>query len=586
MKLIFLAYANSQQEPLPILKEEDERVYKTLSFRMAQRHFHLHRDAHTTIPTISEYLTLFQEYIVLFHFAGHAGRDQLLLADEEANAVGIAASLGRCPNLKLALLNGCSTQAQVRALQKAGVPVIIATSAPVEDRSAAQFAITFFEAMADKHRSIRDAFADAVAAAQIQSAKPLHEKRVRGIIEDDARTDDQPLWGLYYQEDNDLNWTLPMDTLNIPLESPAPNELLIKYLLEALAPYDEVVRKIKEDEDQDIERGASEKRKAILACLPHPVSQQLRKLMSKEMNSGDRLLTFYDKPSPDRLRQIAHTYGTIVELLAFILLANLWEASENTANNTIRQADLSTLQEFLTSRNDRRKPFDFAQLIRTIHHIMERNQLPFFIQEFRPVSRQFHEDTPLAAACRFLEALRQRIASNEGRDELTEVARLCHIAEEKLAIVCAQLGFLAMYSLSSVHDIQVLKFRHESQAKFKHKIIRLAQEFIDLEERPSVLNNFMDTHAVLLQRKQDHTCGFLNLSPFVIDEGAFDKKDSLDRIFFFERYDKSSDAHHYRHVYKPSDPPLVVKQEKNFKVIYSQFDAFSLSLFNKMLKDL
>lgn len=582
MRLLFLAYANSQQDPLHTLQEEDDRVYKTLSRRMAQQHVRLHRDSYSTIPKVLEYLTLFQEDIALFYFAGHAGRDRLLLADEEANALGIAAALGRCPHLKLVVLNGCSTKGQVQALLNAGVRVVIATSAPVNDRSATQFAITFFEAMADKLRSVREAFADALAAAQTVNPQTLETDLNRGILTDDAHPEHTPLWGLYCQENSDLDWTLPL-AASAPPEY-IPNEQLIDALLNALAPYNREVQTLLEDEEQGLERGAGEKKKAILACLPHPVSQQLRKLMSRERGIGEDHV-FYDKPGLDRLRQIAHTYSTMVELLAFILLADLWKASE-TASPALRPlADQSTLLGFLTSRENRQNPFDFIRVIRPIRLAMEQANLPFFVEEYPSISRQFNEDTPLAAACRFLEALRQRSASKGGLSE-PEASLLCPAAEDKLATVCAQLGFMARYSLSSVRHIQVLKYRFPATPRFDHKVIRLAQEFVQLDEINEIMDDYMDASSVLLQRKNGDPRTFLNLSPFVIDESAFDAKADLAKIFFFERYDKSSNAQYYRHVYKPDDPPLIVKEQKYFKGLRAQFDAFSRSLFHKTLQEL
>jgi hypothetical protein len=104
MQIIFLSYANSQQHPLPTLQEEDDRVYQMLARREAERHFRLYRDSFTTILKIAEYLALYQDDIAVFHFSGHAGRDKLLLDDTAASAAGIAHLLGRCPNLKLAVL--------------------------------------------------------------------------------------------------------------------------------------------------------------------------------------------------------------------------------------------------------------------------------------------------------------------------------------------------------------------------------------------------------------------------------------------------------------------------------------------------
>jgi hypothetical protein len=208
MERIFLAYANSQQSPLPTLEEEDRQVHKTLARREASGHFKLHRESFAAITSIVEYLTLYQSELVLFSYSGHAGQGELLLGDEAANAAGIAQLLGRCPKLKLVLLNGCSTQGQVQALLGAGVPAVIATSAPVGDRAAAQFAITFFQALSDSRRAIGDAFEDGIAAAQVQSRQAIHRGAL--VLDEEAGEGPRPaLWGLYCREQGDLAWKLP-----------------------------------------------------------------------------------------------------------------------------------------------------------------------------------------------------------------------------------------------------------------------------------------------------------------------------------------------------------------------------------------
>jgi hypothetical protein len=211
MEHIFLAYANSEQSPLATLREEDAAVNKTLANRAGAGHFLIRRESFATIPDIAYYLTKDQAELVLFSYSGHAGHSELLLGDGPANANGIAQMLGRCPKLKLVLLNGCSTQGQVKALLDAGVPAVIATNAPVGDRAATQFAITFFQALSDHCRTIGQAFEDGIAAAQAQSASLLHAQTVRGMLKpaQAGQEASRALWRLHCRKESDLDWKLP-----------------------------------------------------------------------------------------------------------------------------------------------------------------------------------------------------------------------------------------------------------------------------------------------------------------------------------------------------------------------------------------
>jgi formylglycine-generating enzyme required for sulfatase activity len=92
-----------------------------------------------------------RDRIALFHFGGHADGDRLLLESafepRPAYAEGLATLLGHQRGLKLVFLNGCSTRPQVKRLLNAGVPAVIATARPLDDRVAADFAVAFYQAL-------------------------------------------------------------------------------------------------------------------------------------------------------------------------------------------------------------------------------------------------------------------------------------------------------------------------------------------------------------------------------------------------------------------------------------------------------
>ena len=98
----------------------------------------------------------------------------------------------------------------MKALLKAGVPVVIATSAPVGDRSATQFSISFFQSLSDGNKSIQEAFDDAIGPAQTVSQKDFNvKKRDIGLLSEKGIDSDEPQWGLYWRKESDLDWKLP-----------------------------------------------------------------------------------------------------------------------------------------------------------------------------------------------------------------------------------------------------------------------------------------------------------------------------------------------------------------------------------------
>lgn len=79
MSLIFLAYSNAVDDPLPTLSEEDDQVYRILTSRFKKGHFKLHRESRISLSKITRQLIEFKDELTVFLFSGHAGRDQLIL---------------------------------------------------------------------------------------------------------------------------------------------------------------------------------------------------------------------------------------------------------------------------------------------------------------------------------------------------------------------------------------------------------------------------------------------------------------------------------------------------------------------------
>ncbi len=207
MDYIFIAFANSQENSLMQLENEDDIVYRHLNMGKKKFDYHIYRQSMSSIDKISQALTDHQDEISIFLFSGHAGLKHLLLDDQMARAEGIAHSLSLCPNLKLVMLNGCSTVGHVNSLLEKGIPVVIATSAPVDDNRAYMFSNIFFQ-MLSKGETIEASFEKAVGNAMIKSELTIH--RSLALVED--QPPETPTWGIFYKEENKalLNYSLPL----------------------------------------------------------------------------------------------------------------------------------------------------------------------------------------------------------------------------------------------------------------------------------------------------------------------------------------------------------------------------------------
>lgn len=598
MDLIFLAFANSEEDPLPSLKEEDERVHSIIARRSAQGHFSLFRDSTVSIAKISEYLILYRDQLSIFVFSGHAGRDALFLEDDPANARGIAQLLGQCPNLKLVVLNGCSTRGQVdQLLQLESKPVVIATNAPVGDRAATQFSISFFQTLCEHFETIEAAFKAGIAAAQTASGQTITAEESRGIKTRSSGKSSDPLWGMYSEGELGLQWKLPTFSVYGSTSDYLPNVFLIRSLLESLAPYNEEVSRswdtfsILFPGDTEITEEDTRKKdfvlakKNVLACLSHPISEQLRKLVVEQQQGSEH--TFYDKLGQDRLKQLVATYNTLIELMAFILLAQLWDELIKNPQIKFPGDSKEKIQRFFQLDLSARSKYEFLKLISNINAIFRKNQIGCFLEELNDAGERLEKDKDFQHACAFMETLKRSLLKlGRAQMEKAEAGQLCILAEEKLASMLGKLAFIVKYIIVSVQNIDVINYKHRKETLFEHKLVKFEQLFTELSVEEEKMKEYMDTSSVLLMKTHEDKPEFLNLSPFVIDENAFDEKAAIAKLRFFDRYEKAQNVYSFKHVYKPDEYPLVVNKQRNLQVIKEQFEAFSNLIFNQAMQAL
>ncbi len=587
MSLLLLAYANHQEAPLASLQREYEKVHEYLSPGINAQHFAVHRELYATIENISYSLTEYRDRISIFGYSGHAGQDQLIFDGELAKAEGIANLLKLCPHLKCVFLNGCSTGGQVERLLELGIPTVIATSAPVNDIIATEFGIRFYQALANGD-TLLQAFEQAKGTVLTKNDSLNIEVHKGDVLFSREGKSEAPTWGLFVHKGREdvLSWKLPNRILIAEEEVAVPNEVLINELLEAIAEYQEdaraILQKENPDTDDDFDPFAMEeeeeatdmddiavldKRDAILNNLPYIISEQLRKLLVEP--GKDTQQTFYHKFGADRLRQILHTYNTSVELLGFIMMAQYWELLA-----TEKKEEVASLKTFFSLPPFDRDLFDFLPLIRDIHRILKaEHKDTYFLQELTEKESILEEGSEFHEANDYLKTLRSRFQDQMPEEQ--EARPLSVMAERKLAILLKHIAFLSNYELVSIIDIGLLKYRHYKEPRFNHKLIHLQHRVSGTVAVEEKMNISMDCASVILSRREAKADDFLNLSPFVIDENAFEDKGNLAKLHFFLRYDTGQKAFSYKHVYKPEDLPLVVDKNTSFyRDLGPQFGPF------------
>ncbi len=205
--LLFLAYANSAEDPLSFLKKEHDDTVAIFDQSPSET---MAVDARlgVTRAYIVDYLISHREKILVFQYSGHAEQDALILEDDVTNPKGIVKLLAQCPKLKLVILNGCSTHQQVKLIlsEREEPPVVISTHAPVKDQSAYQYAIGFWKSFFGKNESINQAHLSGLGAAMaLKNDQEI--KSTRGVGFHPNKAGGDPLWDISSLSDMDVDWT-------------------------------------------------------------------------------------------------------------------------------------------------------------------------------------------------------------------------------------------------------------------------------------------------------------------------------------------------------------------------------------------
>lgn len=574
MDKILIAFANSKEDELQNLRKEDEDINSLLVSALSD-YYTIIPDSNATKDSLGRKIRENQDDICLFLYSGHAGSDELLLDDQKAGAEGLAALLEGCTKLKLVFLNGCNTVGHVERLQKSGVPVIIATNDFIGDEKALLFSTVFFEKLANLS-TIERAFEEAKKAVWSDDRKiEIH----RGLSGDwlTGGNKEEALWGLFTSPEKEsvLKWKLKRTTIADP--NFKPNTLLRNALVEGLAKYSKDAKRIIEKEANGDECSDRKKQNVIFDALLEPIGSHFGKLMINESeNSG------YSKLGLGRLRQLIFAYNAMTELIALVFMSQLWELAA-TQSIELEEQELNMIRRFLVTTEKGSEKFDYTKLIHTVRLILSRYGMEYFVSELEYLSRAYEEEVELKAAVGTLEDVKTQLV--DGTVTENDAAPLCALAEKSLATFVRQTGFLSNYDLMSIKRVDVYKYRHIQKPRYKYKYATFEQSSGGPGDEVETRSFIMDDQSVLIT-KPDSDDEYLNLSPFVIDENAFDEMASLDSLLAFRYYDQSTGTYHFKSFYRPKDPLEEIHEKGDLKIIAEQYEAFAKLIFNKSMSEL
>ncbi|CAN5587222.1 hypothetical protein BH09BAC4_BH09BAC4_31470 [soil metagenome] len=562
MRTLLFCFANHSHPPLATLQKEYEGIDRLLDARNNLKHFLKVPVPFSSTESVVRKINIYRESLAIFHFSGHANYSSLQLDDSTAGAKGIAKLLGRCPNLKLVFLNGCSTKQHIEQLTAQGIQaVIIATYAPIKDHIATTFSLAFYEAL-EKQYSLEGAINEARhaiinARADRLELMELTDELTRGMLNMAKEVSDDQ-WYFYCPNPENAKWKLPT---NAETSFYKPNSGIRETLFEALGDQDqsfydqyEVVQsKYSQDDLTDWVH------KQILGRLPYPLAEPLRRLVRREFVQADNQW----KPialSSERLENYLILVDNSMNLVISTYLAQIRDhllqlkKANKFAEFSIESSTFSFLREVLSTGWLNQPVENLVTTILRLRSLLFDLKIPLFAGGIDGLIAGLMPSSPLYESLLFFQELRHQLTSQSG---VPNVEYYSEVGEEHLKPLLERSGFWVNYLLESVRHIRVITYFDLLNSQYSHEKVVLRSTLIEDPTENVLIENEQDIpwscQSVLLVNRQNE---FLNLSPFLIDRNVYKKSNTTFDLYTFGKHQEGKLA--FTRLTYPAHPPLDV----------------------------
>jgi hypothetical protein len=577
-KPIFLfAFANPRRD-LSSLSKEEEKLRNLLAPLEDQGKIECRFMGYSTLDQIFKEFNRYHNRIALFHYGGHSGDDFLELDDKEARAGNLAGLMGQQKNLQLVFLNGCANVKQLDELQEAGVKTVLATSAPIGDEKALNFAGQFYDALRGG-KNLDESFNTAKNFIENDHPQLNVQKRAGRKKAEEAGSDQFP-WGLYTLEDQSADWIIPNPIpepenpdyhTEVNLMSQDVNKVLVEKAFEGMSHY-ELLFKDYWERYQRRPSGSvlNQLQNMMLDYLPSILSTQIRDLFTVEGKTQGRR----------RLKEIYEAYLTLARLVSAISICNLWDEvflakKSEEGEVKIRDAYKEELRQFLNLDPVAAESFDYFWLTATIKRIFDENKITAYMEELEALKESLINADETYEAYRFMEQeVRTRLLAKNILNE--EVEDLCLAAEEKLGMLLSACGFMCKYQLVTIKDVELQSPYRAPTASFIHqKSILRGHDYVIMDDEPLQRPEYISNQSVLIVKDIYESATYLNLSPILIDENAFRLKSDLPKLYFYGGKKDDQIIYEQAETFENKlqiEPNYDKRQYRKLETIFHQFD--------------
>lgn len=569
-----ILFSNDMDQFLPMVEQERKFIEEALEhFDDSNR---LKIIARSSV-SIEEVFRLFNRYrgrIAIFHFAGHAGGSGLQLNKnfedtDLGRAVGLADLFRQEVEngiLQLVFLNGCSTNPQLELLQEVGVPSVISTYHPIEDKKAVLFAQQFYECFSNTGRE--DPFEDLPgldvafnhAIAYLKTAYEVKEQdRHRDTVFEFSATGPSTgeIWTLYSSQPD---WRL---SLEVGEEHKPFNELLTLQLIEAIQSYSNPAQKFLAKARaipgwEDVARITDKAKDIISYSYVGVLGIQLRKLFAigKE--------PFSENKQRQYLLNCLLTAKRALQLICFALISQLWDR-QKVKPGEFSEKIRAHLQNFFENEFDL-DVHEYVQLLQSLCALFTDQQLDYPLEELKDFAPQLETNSDFLKACERLRELHTLL--DKSKFESAD----CFTAERQLTYLLKSLHFLAAYRMVSIKNIAYDEMRN-SPPRYLHTFTALGidSKFNVNTERVNYVDVPITTDAVLLFKgRYQHST---NLFPFIIDVNALTSEDGA-KICFYNGQDFNDGSLNYS----------FLEDNSNVNVVYKAIQKEDIDL-NQLMMD-
>lgn len=608
LPILHFTYADPHSD-LPNIKRERKAHYNLFVPGLTKSGYHFVQNADFQLNDLQFGLENYLTDLSIFHFSGHAGMSEIALEDGSAFIKGLAAQIARAlsekpmPRLVLVFLNGCSTGFMTDALLNAGVPVVIGTSAPVNDSKAADFSIAFYTELL-KGRSLLESFDRAVDI--LHTTAPGIDIQ-RGIQPADI-DENAPLWGIFYKEDkkNLQDWRIPQPTnyhenrmkayeINSHIRPAIYHALLtagdrnIQYLEEKRANGEYIEERINSN---------------LLLGFPGPISCHMVRLLAPDPEDRLGRNDLY----PKHLENIYNLYQSLSELMFLVMLSQLWDiclgddaGQSDTDHGPRLPVETSEIKDqldlirdfFSTTRRDRRY-FDYIPRIRAIRQIFDKAGKQYFIEELEMLKKDLETDQDFIACYHFFNKLREDLKNNIYLNfSIADLEAKCEEAEKNLGYFVQKISFCARYDFAILKNIELNFPRYKRQHSYTYRLLKFPKNgYKKYDPFFPALDGFTSVKSIVMlktetiERGGENLNGQINLYPFMVDYNVDDPRTDKGDVIIFSHFDKSTGNYKFEEALETNTERSIMSNEPLFNDIHASINAFSHALFGSDIHSL